>query len=86
MTTANVEPQTGRRTRLAHYHCDVGDRVLIGQRVDGIVRITDCPDGESGRSYLVEEGLETHSELQALINDYLAKTRTLGYVPMHGWF
>jgi hypothetical protein len=86
MTTSD-QPQSGQPVHLAQYTCDVGDRVLIGQRVDGIVRITDCPaDGQPGRRYLVEDGLERLSELQALIDDYLAKASTLGYVPMHGWF
>ena len=25
-------------------------------------------------------------ELEALVADYLAKAKKLGYVPMHGWF
>ena len=41
------------------------------QRIDGIVRVTDRPAVQCGRAYLVERGLETKSELDALIADYL---------------
>jgi hypothetical protein len=33
---------------------------------------------------LVARGLTTNAELQALIDDYLAKADHLGYPPMHG--
>ncbi len=85
--TTTLEPATGTPVRLGGYSCDVGERILIGQRVRGVVRVSDCPpDGQPGRSYLVEDGLEKLDELQGLIEDYLTKARTLGYVPMHGWF
>ena len=61
----------GKRTELARYTVTEGERILYGQRIDGIVRVTDRPASEGGRSYLVERGLETKSELDALIGDYL---------------
>ncbi len=82
--TATTENATGQPQLLATYDCDEGQRQLIGQRVDGTVRITDRRPG--GRAYLVEEGLTKMSELQALIDDYLAKAARLGYAPMQGWF
>jgi hypothetical protein len=62
---------------LARYSVSAGDRVLYGQRVDGVVRITDMPPEAGGRAYLVERGLEeeraeANAALQALIADYLA--------------
>ncbi len=68
------------------YECDEGTRQLVGQRVDGIVRITDRRKNAGGRAYLVEEGLTCMSELQAIVADYLAKAKSLGYAPMQGWF
>ena len=41
--------------------------------------------GNTGTRYLVERGLTTNAELQALIADYLATAKRLGYPPMHGW-
>ncbi len=84
--TATTEHTTGQAKVLATYDCDEGQRQLIGQRVDGIVRITDRPKRGGGRAYLVEEGLTKMNELQALIDDYLAKAKRLGYAPMQGWF
>lgn len=68
------------------HETDEGQRQLVGQRVDGIVRITDRPKNAGGRAYLVEEGLTKMGELQALIDDYLTKAARLGYAPMQGWF
>lgn len=50
--------RTGARVELARYPVASGDRVLYGQRVDGVVRVTDVPQKARGRAYLVERGLE----------------------------
>lgn len=75
-------PVVGKRTELARYRIPEGERVVYGQRVDGIVRVTDRPSGDGGRSYLVEGGLETKGELDALVTDYLATAAKLDAVPM----
>ncbi len=54
---------------LATYRCDEGTR----QRVDGVPRITDRPDGEVGRCYLVEDNISSMPELQAILDDYQAR-------------
>ena len=82
MTT--TQQSTGEPKVLATYQCDEGERQLIGQRVDGIVRVTDQRPG--GRAYLVEQGLTSMAELEGLIADYLAKAKRIGYAPMQGWF
>ncbi len=64
--------QVGQRTELARYTITDGERVVYGQRVDGIVRVTDRPASGHGRSYLIERGLTTRSELNALVADYVA--------------
>jgi hypothetical protein len=63
--------QVGQRVELARYRITEGERVVYGQRVDGIVRVTDRPANGQGRAYLVERGLTTKSELDALVADYV---------------
>jgi len=86
MTTDTAEQTTGRPQRLTSYTADVGERILVGQRVEGAVRVSDVPADGRGRSYLVEPELHSMAELEALVADYQAKAEKLGYVPMHGWF
>ena len=86
MAAQTTEAKTGRPQRLATYNADVGERALVGQRVDGVVRISDLPAAGTGRSYLVEPEITSMAELEALVADYTAKAAKLGYVPMHGWF
>ena len=86
-TTQHTTTSRGQRVQLAHYQTDTGQhRLLIGQRIDGIVHIYDEPQNADEPSYLVEQGLTANSELTALLNDYTAKAEQLGYPPMHGWF
>jgi hypothetical protein len=79
--------RTGARVELARYSVAAGDRVLYGQRVDGVVRVTDVPVCPGGRAYLVEreleqEGSHANAALHALIADYLRQARRLDVVPM----
>jgi hypothetical protein len=78
------QPAVGKRTELARYTVAGVERVLYGQRVDGVVRVVDRPahSRPGVRSYLVERGLETNGELDALIADYLAAAQRLRTVPM----
>ena len=77
-----MTPEVGPRTELARYTVPAGERVIYGQRVDGIVRVVDRPAAPGGRAYLVERGLETKSELDALIADYRVTAERLQAVPM----
>ena len=77
----------GERVELARYTVGGCERILYGQRIDGVVRITDCPAAGPGRSYLVEreleqEGIGALAALHALVADYLTQARRLGQVPM----
>ena len=85
-TTTGPPKATSEAMVLATYRCDEGTRQLVGQRVDGVPRITDRPDGEGGRCYLVEDNISSMPELQAILDDYLAKAKQIGYAPMQGWF
>lgn len=89
MTTTLTPTTAAQRVTLATYTTETGEeRALIGQRVDGIPRVTDEPVGEQqGETYVVEPQLEeSKAALDALLADYLAKAEQLGYPPMHGWF
>jgi hypothetical protein len=78
----SMTPVVGKRTELARYQVAEGERILCGQRVDGVVRVTDRPAGSSGRSYLIERGLESKDELDALVADYLAQAAKLEMPPV----
>ncbi len=81
---ATTTRRTGARTELARYTVSEGERILYGQRVDGVVRVTDNPAAGHGRAYLVERQLELdgNAALWALIDDYLAECERLNAVPM----
>jgi hypothetical protein len=74
----------GERIELARYSVPVGERVLYGQRVNGVVRVTDVPACDRGRAYLVERELEQdgYDALKALVTDYLDQAELLEDVPM----
>jgi hypothetical protein len=85
----HVEHRTGRtghRIELARYTVggDDDERILFGQRVDGVIRVTDVPAHGRGRAYLVERGLEHdgYGALKALVADYVAQAKLLAAVPM----
>jgi hypothetical protein len=61
-----------------------GERILYGQRVDGVVRVTDNPANGQGRAYLVERELELdgNAALGALIADYVAQSEHLNAIPI----
>ena len=71
-------PIVGQRVELGRYQVPAGERVLFGQRINGIVRVSDKPAGAAGRSFLVERGLERLGELDALVADYVAESERRG--------
>ena len=67
----------GERIELGRYRISSGERVIVGQRVNGVVRVSDLPaEGRSGRSYLIERGLEQdgYAALKALVAHYIANS------------
>ena len=74
----------GERIELARYSVPIGQRVLYGQRVHGVVRVTDVPACGRGRAYLVERELDQdgYDALKALVSDYLDQAELLEDVPM----
>jgi hypothetical protein len=77
-----MTPVVGARTELARYRVSDGERILYGQRIDGVVRVSDRPAQPGGRSYLVERGLDNQAELDALIADYLHQADALDIPPV----
>ena len=61
-----------------------GERIIYGQRIEGVVRVTDRPAADGGRAYLIERGLESKAELDALVADYLEQAAQLDRPPMLG--
>jgi hypothetical protein len=91
MTTPTVSEirrngnHVGERMELGRYRTDDGvERVLYGQRIANVVRVTDVPVNQPGRAYLVERGLEQdgYAALLALVHDYLEQANQLGVSPM----
>jgi hypothetical protein len=74
------------QVELGQYQFTGGRRILFGQRVNGVVRVTDRPaEGEGGgRSYLVELGLEYdgYAGLRALVEDYTRRATGGDEIPM----
>jgi hypothetical protein len=72
------------QVQLARYKITGGERILYGQRIDGVVRVTDRPANGLGRSYLVEYGLEGdgYSAFEALLADYIRQARKHDEIPM----
>lgn len=66
--SARHERDRGERVELARYTTSSGERIVFGPRVNGVVRVTDKPVGH-GRSFLVERGLTSKAELDALVSD-----------------
>lgn len=70
-------PQVGQRVELARYRISTGERILHGQRIDGVVRVTDRPSDHPGRCYLIDRGLEEdgYAALTALVADYVQQSQ-----------
>ena len=73
----------GELKQLGRYPTPRGERVLLAQRVDGRVRVTDRPLRRGGRAYLVAGWVQSLDELHALQADYLAQALRHGDCPMH---
>ena len=78
-----TEKRTGQAVELGRYVTDLREeRILIGRRIDGVVRVFDAPLRGRGRTYHVESGFETKAELAILRRDYLEQAERLGECPM----
>ena len=85
MTATIQHPgRTGERVELARYTISDEDRIIYGQRVGGVVRLTDNPTSGRCRAFLIERELEQdgNAALQALIADYLEQAAKHDKIPM----
>jgi hypothetical protein len=73
VTTVPTTRNVGERVKLGRYRTAHGERILLGQRICGVVRVRDVPASGRGRRYLVERELTSKVELDALVADYLAQ-------------
>ena len=86
--TSAADPTVNELRELARYTTPTGTkRVLGGQRVDGVVVLTDYALAGGERAYLVEQGLEqegrgANAALIALIADYLTQVERYNDCPM----
>lgn len=75
--------RTGKLVELARYATDIREqRVIVGRRIGGVVRVFDLPVDGRGRTYHVESGFESYRELAALVADYKRQALRLGECPM----
>ena len=90
MTTPTVTEtrragQTNQPVELARYSVTgVGERVIHGQRVLGVVRLVDAPASGGGRRYVIERELTTMAELEALVADYIRESQMWDAIPAAG--
>ncbi len=86
MTATIQHPgRVGERVELARYTISNGERIIYGQRVEGVVRLTDNPADGRGRAFLIERELEQdgNAALQALVADYLEQACKHDEIPMN---
>ena len=74
----------GERVELGRYAISAGERVIYGQRVLGVVRVVDAPAVGRGRRYIIERGLTSMAELEAIVADYLQQASTWDAIPAAG--
>ena len=75
------EGATGEPVELARYQISSGARILRGQRILGVVRVSDVPADGGGRRYLVEREIGSMAELEALVADYLQQAAKWDAIP-----
>ena len=90
MTTPTVTEtrragQTNQPVELARYSVTgVGERVIQGQRVLGVVRLVDAPASGEGRRYVIERELTTMAEIEALVADCVRESQMWDAIPAAG--
>jgi hypothetical protein len=71
----------GTRLELGRYTISAGERVIWGQRIDGVVRLSDVAADGRGRRYLIERGVACMAELQAIVADYIDQAAERDEIP-----
>lgn len=81
LTTVPATSRTahpGARVELARYEVPSGQRILVGQRIDGRVAVIDRPAGTAGRVYLVERAVQSLAELEGIVSEYCERSESAG--------
>jgi hypothetical protein len=79
---APPQAPVGALVELSRYHVTSGERIVLGQRIDGVVCITDAPAHDDGSTYVVERGLTSHDELLGLVTHYVEHAKKCGGIPL----
>ena len=82
MAATSSAESRGAPCELGRYATAEQARVLVGQRIDGVVHVFDWPTAGRGRRYHVEAGFESKAELAVLVADYRRTAERLGACPM----
>lgn len=75
-------PSVGALVELSRYSVATGQRIVRGQRILGVVRVTDAPADGQGRHYIIERGLSSHDELLGLVTHYVDHAHQCDDVPL----
>jgi hypothetical protein len=73
---------TGTKVELARYRVATGERIVRGQRILGVVRVTHAPATGEGRTYVVERELTSKAELVGLVAHYVDHARHCDDIPL----
>jgi hypothetical protein len=73
--------RSGDRVELGRYRITSGERAICGQRILGVVRLVDVPVAGRGRHYVIERGLTSMAELEAIVADYLQQAAIWNEIP-----
>jgi len=82
MAAAAMVDATGPLCELGRYAVPEESRILVGQRIDGVVHVYDWPAVGRGPRYHVEAGFESKAELAVLLAEYRHRAESLGVCPM----
>ena len=80
--STTTSPSVGALVELSRYRVATGERVLRGQRILGVVRVTDAPATGEGRTYVVERELTSKTELAGLVAHYVDHAKRCGDIPL----
>jgi hypothetical protein len=79
--TTSIANCSGERVELGRYRITGGERAIYGQRILGVVRLVDVPAAGRGRRYVIERGLTSMAELEAIVADYLQQAAIWNEIP-----
>ncbi len=71
----------GKPHALAGYRVGGQRRLIVVQRIRGVIRVGDLPACGKGGRYLLADGVLTCGELDALLRDYAMQAARLGVIP-----